>query len=56
MSYQDAVRAKEWLNVIGYIVVWIHDEWRVMTKRNDIEKFKNDAQLIAFAREKGWEG
>ena len=54
----DAQRAKEWLMQNGYWVTMIvRKKWLVMerdTKAQDV--FKTDAELIAFARSKGWGG
>lgn len=68
MSYQDALKACRWLNehsethralncrrdMEGQEPYWLLTE----IGNTDIGHgdFKNDAQLLAFAREKGWEG
>jgi len=47
--------AKKYLDVIGFIIVRIHDEWRVTTKKSkNARSFKTDDDLIAFARTQGW--
>lgn len=67
-SYQDAVKAKEWLNANTiYEVDDVRPDglglppgisldryWFVVCQ--GMSDYWTDAQLIAFAREKGWEG
>ncbi len=51
------IKAKNYLNVTGYILLRVHGEYRVMTKfASRTYRFKTDEELIAFAREKGWGG
>ncbi len=49
--------AKNYLNDLGYIIIRIHDEWRILDK-HDSRPFsvKQDDQLIDFAKSKGWSG
>ena len=48
--------AQNYLNEIGYIIIRIHDEWRILDK-HDSRPFsiKQDDQLMDFAKSKGWE-
>ena len=60
-SYQDAVKAKEWLNKNGFRVLsWFNGSWKVRKDMGFVLGesmiFKSDTQLIAFAKSKGWEG
>jgi hypothetical protein len=49
------IKAKNYLNVTGYLLLRVHGEYRVMYKFDSkAEKFKTDDELIAFARKKGW--
>ena len=47
--------AKEWLQANGYMVtIWFNDSWKVRLKMGDAIVFKDDAQLIDFAKSQGW--
>ena len=50
------IMAKEYLNVTGYIILWVNDRWRIMDKHGSRPlSFFTDAELIAFAKSKGFE-
>lgn len=55
VSYQDAVKAKEWLASHDYLIMSsIPNRWYLVRISGE-DHFTNE-QLIAFAKSKGWDG